>query len=58
MSQAPDSPVCVVVSEAVGYLNVFKLGRRVFELVMFDVGDNKDDGIGVVVDSNIVMEEK
>jgi hypothetical protein len=50
--------VCVVVSEAVGYLNVFKLGRREFELVMFDVGDSRDDGIGVVVDSNIVMEEE
>jgi hypothetical protein len=42
----------------VGYLNVFRLGRRGFELVMFDVGDSKDDGIGVVVDSNIVMEEE
>jgi hypothetical protein len=39
----------------VGYLNVFKLGRRVFELIMFDVGDSRDDGIGVIVDSNIVF---
>jgi hypothetical protein len=55
--QASDLPVCVVVSAAVGYLNALRLGRLVFELVVIDVGDSRDDGIEAVADSNIVILE-
>jgi predicted GTPase len=48
--------VCVVVSEAVGYLNALRLGRRVSELIVMDGGDRSDDVI-VVVGSNTLMRE-
>lgn len=47
--------MCVVVSEAVGYLNALKLGRRVFESAVLDGGGSRDDVVEAVVDSNMVM---
>lgn len=49
--------MCVVVSEAVGYLKALKLGRRVFESSVVDGGGSRDDVIEAVVDSNIVMRD-
>lgn len=47
--------MCVVVSEAVGYLDALKLGRRVFEFVVLDGGGSRDDVVEAIVGSNIVM---